>query len=183
MSIFFKCQDPIFFRLLLPGFYPTITSALMVLSTVSPSYKSLPPARWARRSLYPSANLLFLGFSSPFLCLNLISCQNRNVCLQDIYPISFLEGAWHGGFDFGLHFLKAETKGSIYVSLTRVWSVCYQALFSSVCECKVVPWSLGGSALTGEMSVSHQSKVAVTTPSVWSQLFPADCSKVSSSCS
>lgn len=53
-----------------------------------------PLARQARRSLHPP-NLLFLGFSSPFLCLNLkdylISLLKQN-CLSAGYLSFFLSG-------------------------------------------------------------------------------------------
>lgn len=91
--VFFKCQDPLFFHILLPGSYPTFPSALVGLSILS-SCRSLPLARQAQRSLHPP-NLLFLGFSSPFLCLNLrdylISLLKQN-CLPAGYLSSFLSG-------------------------------------------------------------------------------------------
>lgn len=93
----------------------------------------------------------------------------------------FWEGAWHGGFDSGPHLLQAETKGSMHVSVTRVCSVLYQALFSSVCKWKVSPWSLGQCELTGEMSVSDQNGVTSAIHGAWSQPFPTNCSKVGSS--
>lgn len=48
-----------------------IPSAFMGLSIVLPSCKSLLLARWNSRGLPPS-HFLFLGFSSPLLCLNLV---------------------------------------------------------------------------------------------------------------
>ena len=139
-------------------FQPPVPSAFMGLSVMSPSCKSLLLARQAQRSLHhPSPNFaLFLGFPSPFLCLSwrVISfpCQDRAACPQDTYPVS-LGRARPGGCDSGLHLSRAQTSGSIRVCVTRVCSVCYQALFSTAGKCKVSPWSLGQCGLTGGMTV------------------------------
>lgn len=121
------------------------------------------------------SNFLFLGFLSPFLCVNLMDYL---ISLLELFTyrifilFPFWEGIWHGGFNSGLYLQQAEIKGPCrFLSPDSAHSA------ARLCPA-VFPrarWPLGPGDTVGHLRkspLSRQDRAASATASTWSQPFP-----------
>ena len=174
--IFFRCQDRIFLFPSPTSRYPShspfcfyglrdvITKLLISTSCQAGLEKSTS-----------FSNFLFLGFLSPFLCVNQ---KDYLISLLELFAyrifilFPFWEGIWHGGFNSGLHLRQAEIRGPCRFlspeSARSAAGLC-PAVFSHA------RWPLGPGTMWAawkKLTVSYQDRAASATPSAWSQHFP-----------